>query len=117
MLNREALEHAGIDVDEALERTMGNEALLERVLGMFLDDSHFDQLRQAIDANDQEGAIAAVHSLKGTSGNLSMKPLFELATKQLALLRGGSWDEAAALMPQIETAYRAMIAAVEQRSL
>ena len=35
MLNRDALTQAGIDVDEALERVMGNEMLLERVLGMF----------------------------------------------------------------------------------
>ena len=117
MLNRDALTQAGIDVDEALERVMGNEMLLERVLGMFLDDTHFDQLRDAVAANDVDGAIAAVHSLKGTSGNLSMKPLFELANKQLALFRAGSWDEAVALMPQLKEAHRAMVAAVEARSL
>lgn len=71
----------------------------------------------AVAANDVDGAIAAVHSLKGTSGNLSMKPLFELANKQLALFRAGSWDEAVALMPQLEEAHRAMVAAVEARSL
>ena len=109
MLNRDALTQAGIDVDEALERVMGNE--------MLLDDTHFDQLRDAVAANDVDGAIAAVHSLKGTSGNLSMKPLFELANKQLALFRAGSWDEAVALMPQLEEAHRAMVAAVEARSL
>ena len=46
-----------------------------------------------------------------------MKPLFELANKQLALFRTGSWDEAVALMPQLEEAHRAMVAAVEARSL
>ena len=117
MLNRDALTQAGIDVDEALERVMGNETLLERVMGMYLDDTHFDQLRDAVAANDMDGAIAAVHSLKGTSGNLSMKPLFELANKQLSLFRAGSWDEAVALMPQLEEAHRAMVAAVEARSL
>lgn len=117
MLNRDALTQAGIDVDEALERVMGNEMLLERVLGMYLNDTHFEQLREAVAANDADGAIAAVHSLKGTSGNLSMKPLFELANKQLALFRTGSWDEAVALMPQLEEAHRAMVAAVEARSL
>lgn len=117
MLNRDALTQAGIDIDEALERVMGNEMLLERVMGMFLDDTHFDQLREAITANDKDKAIAAAHSLKGTSGNLSMKPLFEIANKQLSLLREGSWDEAVALMPQLDTAYRNTIAAIEVRSL
>lgn len=113
MLNRDALAQAGIDVDEALERVMGNEMLLERVLGMFLNDMHFNHLREAVAANDVDGAIAAAHSLKGTSGNLSMKPLFELVTDQLALLREGSWDEAAALMPQIDTVYHETVDAVK----
>ena len=117
MLNRDALTQAGIDVDEALERVMGNEMMLERILGMYLNDTHFEQLREAVAANDADGAIAAVHSLKGTSGNLSMKPLFELANKQLALFRTGSWDEAVALMPQLEEAHRAMVAAGGARSL
>ena len=110
MLNRDTLQQAGFDVDEALERVMGNEALLDRVLGMFLNDTHFQQLCDAVSRNDVDAAIAAVHSLKGTSGNLS------LTNKQLALFRAGSWDEATALMPDIEAHYRSAIQAIETRS-
>lgn len=116
MLNRDTLQQAGFDVDEALERVMGNEALLDRVLGMFLNDTHFQQLCDAVSRNDVDAAIAAVHSLKGTSGNLSLKPLFELTNKQLTLFRAGSWDEATALMPDIEAHYRSAIQAIETRS-
>ena len=35
---RTQLEAAGIDVASALERMMGSEALLERLLGKFLED-------------------------------------------------------------------------------
>ena len=110
MLNRDTLQQAGFDVDEALERVMGNEALLDRVLGMFLNDTHFQQLCDAVSRNDVDAAIAAVHSLKGTSGNLSLN------NKQLALFRAGSWDEATALMPDIEAHYRSAIQAIETRS-
>lgn len=39
--NKERLMAAGIDVNGALERFMGNEALLEQMLNKFKDDTHF----------------------------------------------------------------------------
>ncbi len=116
MLNRETLAQGGIDVEEALERVMGNEDLLDRLLGMFLADTQFDNLQTAIEAHDEEKAIAAVHSLKGTCGNLSMTILFELTTRQLALLREDKWDDAVALMPQLSDAYHTARTAVEARN-
>ena len=116
MLNRTVLEQAGIDVDEALERVMGNEMLLDRLLGMFLDDAQHANLHAAVEAHDQDAAIAAVHSLKGTGGNLSIKPLFELANRQLALFREGNWDDAVALMPEIDAAYATAVEAVRARN-
>lgn len=117
MFNREALAQAGIDVDEALERVMGNEMLFDRLLDMFLDDPNFAKLKDAIAEKDEDGAIAAVHSLKGTCGNLSMKPLFELTNSQLGLFRQGAWDEAVAMMPRIEESYEATAQAVRNRAL
>lgn len=116
MLNHDTLTQGGINVEEALERVMGNEDLLDRLLGMFLADTQYDNLQAAVEAHDEEKAIAAVHSLKGTYGNLSMTTLFELATQQLALLREGNWDDAVALMPQLSDAYRTARAAVEARN-
>lgn len=116
MLNRTVLEQAGIDMDEALQRVMGNEALFDRLLGMFSNDQQHANLHAAIDTHDADAAIAAAHSLKGTCGNLSMKPLYELSSKQLELLRAGKWDEAAALMPAIDSAYAATQEAITARS-
>ena len=116
MLNHDTLTQGGINVEEALERVMGNEDLLDRLLGMFLADTQYDNLQAAVEAHDEEKATAAVHSLKGTCGNLSMTTLFELATQQLALLREGNWNDAVALMPQLSDAYRTARAAVEARN-
>ena len=96
---------AGIDVDSALERFMGNEALLERMLQKFSNDPNYRALAEAAEAGQAEQALQAAHTLKGLCGNLSMGELFPLLTRQVELFR--SRDEAGAfgLMPEISRAY------------
>ena len=107
-----ALTGAGIQVDEALERLMGSEALLERLLRKFAADGNFQKLEQALDSRDQEGAVAASHTLKGMCGNLSMEPLYGLFTRQVEALRAGDWGGALALQEDICPAYRQVLAAI-----
>ena len=109
---RAQLEAAGIQVGEALERMMGSEALLERLLGKFLEDRNFPALREALAAGNAEGAVAAVRALKGVGGNLSMGTLFGLFTRQVELLRQGDLSGAGALMEEIGPAYEAVAAAI-----
>ena len=99
------LKGAGINVDEALERFMGNEALLERFLKKFLMDDNFQKLESAIAEHDQEAAVSASHTLKGMCGNLSMTLLFDLLARQVAALRAGEWKEASELMDEISERY------------
>ena len=109
---RTQLEAAGIDVAEALERMMGSEALLERLLRKFAADGNFQKLEQALDSRDQEGAVAASHTLKGMCGNLSMEPLYGLFTRQVVALRAGDWAGVLALQEDICPAYRQVLAAI-----
>lgn len=111
---RNALEEAGIDVDNALERFMGNEALLERFLKKFLEDTNHAALTAAVFAGDQEAALTAAHTLKGVSGNLSILPLHELLTRQVQLFRENNWEEAVAVMPRITEAYETAEKAIRQ---
>ena len=111
-LKKERWIEAGVDVESALGRFMGNEALLERFLKKFLDDSNYGKLREAIAAGDMDGAITASHTLKGLCGNLSMTALFGLFTKQVALLREGRLEEAAAMMAEIAPAYEKVTEAI-----
>ena len=104
-VKREQWEAAGIDVESALGRFMGNEMLLERFMKKFLEDSNFENLRKALAAKDLDAAISASHTLKGLCGNLSMTVLFDLITKQVAVLRAGRLEEAAAMMEEILPAY------------
>ena len=62
---KEQLTAAGVDVHGALERFMGNEALLERMLQRFTGDANYAQLLAAADKRDAEEALRAAHTLKG----------------------------------------------------
>lgn len=109
---KERLEEAGIDVESALERFMGNEALLERFLKKFPDDPSYAKLTAAIEAGKQEEALIASHTLKGISGNLAMTGLFDLLTAQVAAFRADDWDEAVKLMPEISKSYETITAVI-----
>ena len=109
---KKQLENAGIDVGQALERMMGSEALLERLLGKFPADQNFQKLCRALECGDSAGAVSAAHTLKGICGNLSMTSLFELFTKQVEALRRGDLTEAGRLMEEIRPAYEEAVKAI-----
>ncbi len=109
---RAGLAAAGVDVDEALERFMGSEAMLERFLKKFPADRGFAALTAALEEGDREGAVSAAHTLKGLCGNLSIKPLFAGFERQVALMRAGDWDAAAAMMPQLIEDYNRAVEAI-----
>ena len=109
---RAELTAAGIDVEAALERMMGSETLLERLLGKFPEDASYAALGAALDRGDMDQAVAAAHTLKGICGNLSLTALFSLFTRQVAALRRGDLEEAQTLMAQISPAYTAAVAAI-----
>ena len=110
------LESGGIDVAQALERVMGNEALLERLLGKFLDAPQYHALCAALERGDPEQAAAAAHTMKGMCGNLSMTELFRLFTMQVETLRGGDLMAGRALMAQIAPAYERVMVAIRRRT-
>ena len=106
------LEQGGVDVTGALGRFMGSEALLERFLKRFLQDETLSALQAALDAGDAEAAAVAAHSLKGTSGNLSLNVLFERSTTQLGQLRAGDLEGARQAMAGVTEAYTAAVEAI-----
>lgn len=109
---KDILTAASVDVNDALERLMGSEALFERLLKKFLEDSNFASLERAIDADDAKSALVFSHTLKGLCGNLSMTKLAGLFTEQTALLRKGDFNEAKEMMPAISSAYQDVSEAV-----
>lgn len=111
-MKKQRLTAAGIDVDDALARFMGNEALLERMLTKFAGDANYARLQAAVEQQDAQAALQASHTLKGLAGNLSLSALTPLFTRQVELLRAGDAHGAFALLPEIDRAYRQALDAI-----
>lgn len=95
------LEAGGIMVDEALERFMGNEAMLERYLQKFLSEKSYAMLRDSLASNDWEAAGRAAHTLK----SICCEAMQELVILQERHIRAGEWKEAVGMMPEISNSY------------
>lgn len=108
------LEEAGIDVVAALERMMGSEELLERLLRKFLENQQYPALCAALKGGDTEQAMITAHTLKGVCGNLSMVSLYGLFARQVDALRAGELSLAQHLMEQITPAYVQVTAAIRE---
>ncbi|WP_346666581.1 Hpt domain-containing protein [uncultured Mailhella sp.] len=111
---RNMLIEGGINVDEVLERCMGSEALVARLLKKFPADGSYGKLSEAVDNGDEAAALEASHTLKGVCGNLAVSELFGLLDRQVQLLRAHDMDGAAAVMPEITRTYQAAVQAVEK---
>ena len=83
------LEQAGVDYDKGLERFMGNVALYHKFLLKFLADGSYAAFRDELAAEDMGAAEKSVHTLKGTSGNLSLMRLFAVADETVLAIRTG----------------------------
>ena len=103
-----ALKAAGIDVDDALKRFMGNENLLKRMLSKFLADTTFTQLKSATEEKDHEKMFRCAHTLKGISGNLSLTNLYKISCEQTELFRANKDDEGILMMAEVEKAYNSV---------
>jgi len=66
-----------LDFEEFLERVQGDRELLVELLDIFSEDfkEKRKQLQEAITQNDFETIKSIAHSLKGASGNISVKPM------------------------------------------
>lgn len=97
----EELKDLGVDIEGGLKRLGGNEKLYTRLMGSFLKTIEANSVRPDFDAADCTEAIEKAHAIKGTSGNLSITPLYEAYTEILNLLRGGQPEDARRLLEEI----------------
>lgn len=107
---RKSLIDAQIDVDEAMERLVGNYGLLERFLKRFPTDDNFNKLEKYLDEGNCEAAFRACHTIKGVCANLSMNKLKDIISQQVEFLRVGQLQQAQDIMPQVNEMYKKMVA-------
>lgn len=107
----EEVKTLGFDVENAMERFMGNSELLEKMIKMLPSSvypSKFGgkqeddmEVLSYIESGNIETAIAKAHSLKSIMGNLSINKLYLPYTKILDFLRSGEISMALELTKKI----------------
>lgn len=106
---KEKLLKAGVDVEDALKRFLGNETLLFKFLKMFSVDENYELFRKSMEEKKYEDAFKAAHALKGLCGNLSLNSLCEVISSEVELLRNGRNEEAENFMPDVVKEYNKIL--------
>ena len=105
----------GANVDEALDRVMGDQDLYVMMLGMFLSAVAENNIQESeFDGGDLEGLTRRVHTLKGTTGNLGLTPLFDGYTESLGLLRAGNGAAAKTVYQKILPVQKSIIDCIQR---
>lgn len=116
MFNSEELISLGVNVDEALERFMGKQSLFDRMLNKLPKAVKDYEVLEYFISKDYETAVANAHTLKGVTGNLSVKPLYDAYTEIVNLLRANNPDEAQKILEDIIPVQEKIIAYIEENA-
>lgn len=109
----EELRELGVDVDGGLKRINNNEKLYTKLLGSFVKAINTYAVQADFDASEINEMIEKTHAIKGTSGNLSITPVYESYTKIVDLLRTDKPEEARAILEQILPVQEKIVACIE----
>lgn len=82
-----------INLDSGLERFLGNEKLYREYLEKFLYDGSFEEFCAAAAMDDPVMSDEALHTLIGTSANLSLDLLHHVANEAALKLKGDDSPE------------------------
>lgn len=105
-----------VNIDEGLERMMGNSSLYERMLIKFVKVMNDLEVDPDFDNNDYAEIIEKTHTIKGASGNLSVTPIYKAYTEIVDLLRGDKPDEAKEVLRNILPVQKEILACIEKYS-
>lgn len=112
----EELKTMGVDVEEAVERFVGNAALYEKMLRTFPKMIRNSEVDPDFDGNDYTDIIEKTHAIKGTSGNLSLTPIYKAYTDIVDLLRGGKPEEARQVLKDVLPVQEKILECIERHS-
>lgn len=104
----------GVDIEDGLKRLNNNEALYKRLMGTFVKTLKEHYVPVDFDASNCADAIEHTHAIKGTSGNLSITPLYKAYTDIVDLLRAGKPEEARALLEKVMPVQEEIVKCIEK---
>ena len=70
---------------------MMNDQFIERMLGKFFDGNSYEEIIASYENKDFKSLFAQIHSFKGVVGNLSLTPLYDIASIITEATRGGEY--------------------------
>ena len=110
---REKLEGVGVDVNDLMERLMGNMTLISRFFKRFPDDASYERMVAGIEKGDVEEAFRGAHSLKGVCANLSMKRFLTVLNPLVDKLREGQLDGVQVMLSSVDEEYRKIVTMIQ----
>jgi len=113
LMNYEILRSGGIDVNDALNRFSGSSELFEKYINRFIGEKSYTELVVSMEKKDYAAAENAVHSLKGVTGSLGMKDLFESSCALLAAFRDKKEELFSPLLEEIKVKYEEISAVIK----
>ena len=90
----EKIQVLGVDLDDAMRRFQGNEALYKRLLLKFLSQAANLNAEVYFEEGNYDKALENVHTMKGLAANLSLANLYDAYSEVVNLLRSGQYVEA-----------------------
>lgn len=99
---------------ETTIRRLPREALVRKFVLKYPGDPSFNQLKDALAAQDWETAFRAAHTLKGVAQNLGMDHLYEVSSALCEALRGPKPLTDPALWPPVVEANDRVLAAIQE---
>lgn len=108
------LKAGGIDYESGIDRFGGNEAMFEKFISRFPDDTHYYDLVEAIKQGDTENGFRIAHTLKGVVGNLSFTGYYDAVTQVAKSLQSCDLASAQEGMLAVEKAHRMVMEALQE---
>ncbi len=112
----DVMEDMGAEVDDTIDRLMGDEELYVEYLEKLPKNQNIIDLRKAVDAGDADQAMREVHSLKGVALNLGLLPLVDVCMDMLIDFREGHTDEAMSQIDEVESTFNEWAEAIKEAS-
>lgn len=105
------------DVEGAIARLSGDEALYVSFLKAFLNDNTMSDLGEAIDTLSWDAAFTAAHALKGVAANLGFAPLYHSLGELVISIRAGRLKEINAQFEKARAYYSDLICVIKEHCL
>lgn len=114
MVLLDELKNLGVNVDEGLNRLMGNASLYERMFVKFYEMMKKAPVNPDFDSNDYADVIEVAHAVKGSAGNLSITPIYEAYAEIVSLLRAGKPEEAKKILKKVQPVQTEILGCIEK---